>query len=118
MVTCGAGFVAANSQSTGYSSEKTILAFNRNVWLVSVCILENMKKFSIDELRSFDGTSGRPAYVGYRGKVYDVTGSDQWVDGDHMGHVAGQDLTEDMDIAPHADDVMEKMKVVGVLSGS
>jgi predicted heme/steroid binding protein len=27
------------------------------------------------------------------------------------------DLTEDMDIAPHADDVMEKMKVVGVLAG-
>ena len=38
--------------------------------------------------------------------------------GDHMGHLAGQDLTEEMDIAPHADDVMEKMKVVGVLTGS
>jgi predicted heme/steroid binding protein len=35
-----------------------------------------------------------------------------------MGHVAGQDLTEDMEIAPHADDVMEKMKAVGVLAGS
>jgi len=35
-----------------------------------------------------------------------------------MGHVAGQDLTEDMEIAPHADDVMEKMKAVCVLAGS
>jgi predicted heme/steroid binding protein len=85
--------------------------------IVSVCILENMKKFSVDELKNFDGKGGRPAYVGYKGKVYDVTGSDQWLEGDHMGHVAGLDLTEDMDIAPHADDVMEKMKVVGVLAG-
>ena len=80
--------------------------------------MENTKKFSIDELRSFDGKDGKPAYVGYKGKVYDVTGSDMWGDGDHMGHVAGLDLTEDMEIAPHADDVMEKMKVVGVLAES
>ena len=79
--------------------------------------MENIKKFSIDELRSFDGKDGKPAYVGYKGKVYDVTGSDQWLEGDHMGHVAGLDLTLDMEIAPHADDVMEKMKVVGVLAG-
>jgi predicted heme/steroid binding protein len=78
--------------------------------------LENMKKFTIDELRSFDGKGGRPAYVGYKDKVYDMTDSDQWLDGDHMGHAAGLDLTDDMEIAPHADDVMEKMKVVGELT--
>lgn len=80
--------------------------------------METAHKFTLDELRQFDGKNGRPAYVGYKGKVYDVTDSDQWIEGDHMGHVAGQDLTEEMDIAPHADDVMEKMKAVGVLAGS
>jgi predicted heme/steroid binding protein len=80
--------------------------------------LETTHKFTLDELHQFDGKNGRPVYVGYKGKVYDVTDSDQWIDGDHMGHVAGQDLTEEMDIAPHADDVMEKMKAVGVLAGS
>ncbi len=80
--------------------------------------METSHKFTLDELRQFDGKNGRPAYVGYKGKVYDVTDSDQWIDGDHMGHAAGQDLTEEMDIAPHADDVMEKMKAVGVLAGS
>jgi predicted heme/steroid binding protein len=80
--------------------------------------LETSHKFTLDELSQFDGKNGRPAYVGYKGKVYDVTDSDQWLDGDHMGHMAGQDLTEEMDIAPHADDVMEKMKAVGVLAGS
>jgi len=80
--------------------------------------LENMKKFTVDELRGFDGKAGRPAYVGYKGKVYDVSVSDQWGDGDHMGHDAGGDLTEEMEIAPHANDVMIKMKVVGVLAGA
>jgi predicted heme/steroid binding protein len=79
-------------------------------------ILEDLKKFSLNELKGFDGKGGKPAYVGYKGKVYDVTGSAMWGDGDHMGHAAGMDLTLDMKIAPHADDVMEKMKVVGVLA--
>ena len=50
--------------------------------------------------------------------MYDVTDSDQWIDGDHIGHMAGQDLTEAMEIAPHSEEVMEKMKVVGILTGS
>jgi predicted heme/steroid binding protein len=74
------------------------------------------KKISKVELASFDGKNGKPAYVGYKGKVYDVSGSDQWDQGDHVGHLAGQDLTEEMDIAPHADDVLlNRMKVVGDL---
>ena len=74
-----------------------------------------IRKFSIQELAVFNGKEGKAAYVGFKGKVYDVTESDQWLDGDHMGHVAGQDLTDSMDIAPHEPDVMEKMKIVGVL---
>ncbi len=80
--------------------------------------METSRKFTLNELRQFDGKNGRPAYVGYKGNVYDVTDSDQWIDGDHMGHVAGQELTEEMEIAPHADNVMERMKIVGVLAES
>lgn len=79
-------------------------------------MLGENKKFTKTELSNFDGKNGKPAYVGYKGKVYDVSGSDQWVDGDHVGHIAGQELTEEMDIAPHADDVLLlRMKVVGDL---
>ena len=79
-------------------------------------MLEENKKFTKTELGNFDGKNGKPAYVGYKGKVYDVSGSDQWVDGDHVGHMAGQELTEEMDIAPHSDDVLSsRMKVVGDL---
>lgn len=77
--------------------------------------METTKKFTINELNSYNGKGGKPAYIGYRGKVYEVTESSQWLDGDHLGHEAGQDLTMAMDIAPHGENVLEKMKVVGVL---
>ena len=73
------------------------------------------RKFSTQELAAFNGKEGKAAYIGFKGKVYDVTESTQWLDGDHMGHVAGQDLTDSMDIAPHDQDVLEKMKIVGDL---
>jgi predicted heme/steroid binding protein len=74
------------------------------------------KKFTLEELAAFDGKNGNPAYVGFKGKVYDVTNSSQWMDGDHLGHSAGQDLASEMEIAPHTEDVIERMNVVGVLS--
>lgn len=61
-----------------------------------------MKEFSAEELASFDGRDGRPAYVAFQGAVYDVSQSAMWQDGDHEGmHVAGKDLTDEHDDAPH-----------------
>lgn len=77
--------------------------------------MEKQQTFTIEELGKFNGKNGKPAYVAVKGKVYDVTESSQWLEGDHLGHEAGQDLTMAMDIAPHGEEVMEKMKVVGVL---
>lgn len=74
-----------------------------------------MKKFTISKLSQFNGKNGNPAYVGYKGKVYDVTESYQWGDGEHLGHMAGKDLTDQMGIAPHGEEIMERMKVVGEL---
>jgi len=74
------------------------------------------RRFSIDELREFDGKEGRPAYVAYRGKVYDVTGSKLWRNGVHVrAHSAGEELTDAMLAAPHEDDVMQRFEVVGIL---
>ena len=80
--------------------------------------MEKAKQFTIQELRKYNGKDGNPAYVAYKGKIYDVTDSSQWIDGDHLGHLAGEDLTEQMEIAPHAEDVLERMQVVGVLAKS
>jgi predicted heme/steroid binding protein len=75
-----------------------------------------LKKFTPDELKQYDGKDGRPAYVAFNGKVYDVTESFMWADGDHQGqHVAGKDLTSEMSMAPHGEEMLERVKLVGVL---
>jgi len=77
---------------------------------------EELKKFALNELKQYDGREGRPAYIAYSGKVYDVSESFLWMEGDHQGqHVAGKDLTDDMKMAPHGEEMFERAKLVGVL---
>lgn len=75
-----------------------------------------MKKFDPEELKQYNGQEGRPSYVAYEGKVYDVSGSKLWRKGLHMQrHTAGQDLTTDIQGAPHTPEVLERFPQVGVL---
>lgn len=77
---------------------------------------QGKKEFTITELSVYDGKEGRPAYFAWDGKVYDITGSDQWADGEHyLMHSAGVDLTEALAGAPHGEEVFEKFNIVGVL---
>lgn len=76
------------------------------------------RAFSLTELAGYDGRSGRPAYVAYKGKVYDVSSSSLWSDGEHqMEHYAGKDLTMEMASAPHAEEVFDRVVEVGVVAG-
>lgn len=72
---------------------------------------------TIDELAGFDGEEGRPAYFAYKGKIYDVSQSKLWKNGNHMKrHQAGVDLTEILSQAPHKEDKILAMPEVGELS--
>lgn len=74
------------------------------------------KKFTLEELKQYDGKDGRPAYFAYKGKVYDATESLLWMEGEHQAqHMAGKDLTEEMSTAPHGEEILERVKPVGVL---
>jgi predicted heme/steroid binding protein len=65
-------------------------------------------------LAAFDGKAGRPAFVAYKGNVYDVTGLELWRDGAHMRlHNAGGDLTGPLARAPHGADKIEECKSAG-----
>lgn len=69
-----------------------------------------------EELKKYDGKDGRPAYIGYKGKVYDVSASDFWSGGTHMGRFhAGEDMTESIVMAPHGEANIFRFKEVGVL---
>lgn len=77
---------------------------------------KDISKMTITELATFDGKEGRPAYFGYKGKIYDVSVSSLWKNGSHMKkHLAGQDLTEMIKTAPHEEDKIFKMPEVGEL---
>jgi len=80
-------------------------------------VLEGVeKKFTLEELKKYDGKDGRPAYIAYKGKVYDVTDNYLWIEGNHQGqHEAGKDLTEEMALAPHGEETLQRVKLIGVL---
>ena len=75
-----------------------------------------MKQFTEAELAEYDGKNGKPMYIAHEGKVYDVSESKLWRTGLHMKrHKSGQDLTADIQAAPHETDVLERFPHVGEL---
>jgi predicted heme/steroid binding protein len=76
-----------------------------------------MKVFTKKELEEFNGKGGKPTYVAVNGKIYDVSKSEQWEDGEHQFmHSAGQDQSDAIGDAPHDSDVLEKYPLVGTLA--
>jgi predicted heme/steroid binding protein/uncharacterized membrane protein len=75
-----------------------------------------MKEIASEELLSFSGKDGSPAYVAFQGKIYDVSKSPLWSKGLHMKrHSAGKDLSTDISAAPHGPEVLERYPQVGIL---
>lgn len=72
------------------------------------------------ELTSYDGDRG-PAYIAYKGIVYDVSNCPKWRLTLHEGiHFPGQDLTVEFIDAPHHEEVFSHpcVKRVGRLIDS
>jgi predicted heme/steroid binding protein/uncharacterized membrane protein len=74
-------------------------------------------ELSAEELAANDGREGKPVYIAYEGRVYDVSRSKLWKTGSHMKrHPSGKDLTVDLSAAPHGPEVFERYPQVGVIS--
>jgi len=73
-------------------------------------------ELNLEELAQKDGKEGRPVYIAYEGKIYDVSQSKLWKTGTHMKrHPSGKDLTTDLSAAPHGPEVLQRYPQVGVL---
>ena len=69
-----------------------------------------------EQLKEFNGKNGKPAYIGYKGKVYDISKSDFWSGGEHMGRFkAGEDLTDSIDMSPHGEKNIFRFEAVDTL---
>lgn len=75
-----------------------------------------METYTRSQLALRNGQDMEQIWVAYKGVIYDVTNSKMWRNGKHYEHWAGQDLTAEMDDAPHAERVFEKFAVVGQLA--
>jgi len=74
------------------------------------------KQFTMEELRRNNGMNGLPALIAFKGIVYDVSRSFLWKNGKHQViHAAGSDLTDDLEQAPHGEDLLKRAPVVGIL---
>jgi predicted heme/steroid binding protein/uncharacterized membrane protein len=74
------------------------------------------REFTPAELADNNGAGGKPRYLAYRGRVYDVSSSPLWEGGEHMGlHRAGRDLSAEFRDAPHGEEVFERYPQLGLL---
>ena len=79
-------------------------------------IPQGKRDLAYEELHTFDGKEGRPAYVAYKGLVYDVTASKPWKNGSHLSkHLAGHDLTDALKTAPHGEEKIISLPQAGRL---
>ena len=79
---------------------------------------EALPVFTLEELAKYDGQNGNPVYVGYEGKVYDVSNIEAWKTGTHQGRIkAGQDLTAVLNNeAPHSSkNLTDNAPIIGLL---
>ena len=74
-----------------------------------------MQRFTKQQLASRNGQDREEIWVAFEGKIYDVTNSRLWRSGKHYEHWAGQDLTEELQDAPHTQLVFEKFQQIGWL---
>jgi predicted heme/steroid binding protein len=75
-----------------------------------------MRRLTKEELSQYNGKDGASVYIAYESKVYDVSHSFLWQKGRHQVlHIAGMDLTTELDAAPHGADMLERFQVIGML---
>lgn len=77
--------------------------------------MEQLPLFTRSQLALRNGSDKPEIWVAYDGVIYDVTDSWLWRNGQHYEHWAGQDLTEELEDAPHGEWVFERFPVVGQL---
>ncbi len=71
---------------------------------------------TLADLAQFDGKQGRPSYIAYKGRIYDVANGRWWIEGTHAGrHHAGADLTDLLEQTPHGEQNILPMPLVGRL---
>jgi predicted heme/steroid binding protein len=74
-----------------------------------------LPEYSRSQLALRNGQDKPEIWVAFKGLIYDVSESRLWNNGKHYEHWAGQDLTDEFEMAPHTERVFQKFKAIGKL---
>ncbi|WP_428985373.1 cytochrome b5 domain-containing protein [Sphingobacterium oryzagri] len=77
--------------------------------------MENLPTYSKGQLALRNGQDKPAIWIAYKGMIYDVGASRLWKGGKHYEHWAGQDLSEELQDAPHAEWVFDRFPLIGRL---
>jgi len=79
---------------------------------------KELKEFTLDELASYNGVNGKPAYVAVDGIVYDVSLEKTWGGASHFGLEAGKDLSSQYNSCHVSSQIISKLPKVGTLKAN
>ena len=74
-----------------------------------------MQIYTKHQLALRNGKDKEEIWCAYKGIIYDVSRSRLWKNGKHYEHWAGQDLTKELEDAPHDAHVFERLDPIGKL---
>lgn len=77
--------------------------------------MDNLDEYTVGQLALRNGQDMDDIWVAYKGIIYNVSVSRLWKNGRHYEHWAGQDLTQEIEDAPHNEEVFKKFLIVGKL---
>lgn len=80
--------------------------------------MNDLPRYSKSQLALRNGQDKPEVWVAYRGLIYDVSRSRLWKTGKHYEHWAGQDLTDELQDAPHTDKVFDRFTLIGILEST
>lgn len=76
---------------------------------------DSLPLYTKAQLALRNGQDKPEIWVAYKGLIYDVAPSRLWRNGKHYEHWSGQDLTPELEGAPHTDKVFDRFTVIGKL---
>ena len=77
---------------------------------------DSLTVYTRSQLALRNGQDKPEIWIAYKGLVFDVSSSRLWRQGQHYEHWAGQDLTDELEGAPHNEFVFDKFEIVGKLA--
>lgn len=74
------------------------------------------REFTLEELATYNGKNGAPAYIAVNDIVYDMSNIAAWSAATHFGLSAGNDLTKEFNSChPGSDAILSTLPMVGRL---